>query len=1159
MAYDRRTADDDEDVGELDIADYIVFLFALDTYMRWLEEVKELPVEQVPEGNLPGVVKRGLMLLRAADSRVFSALEQLLRENLTNKGSLQMLDVVMRQPPTARGAGVRALRLRTIISRGGTSTAKAIFGKSSRARKQVLTAVEAAMLEDADAALNNFAAISMRNKRLEAWIDLASDTAVPIIIQPTNPIQEAAKATVDQVTYTRTQTMLQAGEAPASDQAKANRDRQQASLNAVEQTAKDAARKSIERSGEEDKPITRSEAIAIATAASAASGTDPDDVKNLPPAFVNGDFPLDSEQQAAALTDGRVLVAAGAGSGKTTTMVSRIAYLVQERDVRPSRILACSFNRKAANELGAKVAGKVGKTTTDQMSIGTMHSLFLRFIRGDARAGIPAFGTPEEQGLFEPRRLIADSEPGKPPKPGPKPINMTKTIQALFKECGKDLPAITGLPEEWFKEIPKAKKCNLYVNVWKGNDVDVAKAKTIARTRAEKIAAVWYEFYMGLKGDLKGWKPPCSSKAADKWWDDFRPGGERLGDLDDQLRVFRDILVRDPEARKRIQGMFDHIMVDEAQDRNTIQAEIFDLMSEHITDGSDGKSIWVVGDDKQAIYQFRGAQPGIFSGLDGKEGWTTRMIRTNYRCEPEIVEAANRLAANNDNQIPMEARANPKKPRGRASIRVNVPGDHAEGAIDTVSRIVRETTDPPLGQGTTLPEYAILTRTNAELNDFETACVLAEIPYARTGGRGLFDSPESRAVLGYIDLAYGSDYDRMSKSLADALTKPDRGLYLSQDKVAKIVQETFEDVARMQGLDTKSVNPVDLITQTQFARQLALNLKMPYKAKIPDFVFKKTVDALTGNILEMGKQVMLLRRMSTDGDAASAGDVINHVLDNVKATVRSWDKVERREISVTKSLRDQIAEDLALYADDDEEEEEEEDKPDLETTPEGDVLPVVKEPNPAKGLGAVQFLFMMAEPNRRDAEEGTDPETAGGFIKKLTRIRKDSDKLRVNLQAWAKEQASKPAAEREKRPDCVVLSTIHSVKGAEWRDTTVVMAPGVFPRAKRIAPGEEPPTEEQIAAELEADRNLAYVALTRAEQNLTILCPPSGKHKGLSKFVIEAGLQAGENVEKPVGTPTVPEDKTASIGYGSSSTISTELDLDYIRSMSEMPEYIYGR
>src|SRR5574338_347210 len=194
----------------------------------------------------------------------------------------------------------------------------------------------------------------------------------------------------------------------------------------------------------------------------------------------------------------------------------------------------------------------------------------------------------------------------------------------------------------------------------------------------------------------------------------FRPNGERLGDADDMVRIFRDILKRNPEAKKTAQGMYDHLLVDEAQDLNVVQHEIFALMTEHVQPGGKN-SFWVVGDDKQSIYQFRGARPSLFSALDGAEGWTKRLIQTNYRCEPEVVDAANRVAQNNTGQIPMQAQADPRKARGKASIVVETPIDYVDGAYSVFETFGREMS---LGKDTP-SDFAVLARTNAELNAFE--------------------------------------------------------------------------------------------------------------------------------------------------------------------------------------------------------------------------------------------------------------------------------------------------------------------------------------------------------------------------------------------------------------------------------------------------------
>jgi hypothetical protein len=306
--------EDVEDVGEIEIADYLVFLFALDTYMRYIEESSGIIPEN--EAVLDIVLHRGIALLRVADKTAFRALEGLFREHLKNQSALKMLDAVMRTMPTARGAAVRALRLRTILCRASTSVAKAIFGKSTRARSEVLAAVEASTLEDSDAALTKFAAITLRNKIVEKWIDKAAEASVPLNKIAINPIQEASQKTSEQTAELHKSIVTRAGVEAASEESAVETAKQGEVLRGIEEDARESAQKAMQTSGEEDRPLTKSEVVGVATAVAAAQAADPENLRNLPPSFINDGLPLDPEQQAAALTDGLVLVAAGAGSGK---------------------------------------------------------------------------------------------------------------------------------------------------------------------------------------------------------------------------------------------------------------------------------------------------------------------------------------------------------------------------------------------------------------------------------------------------------------------------------------------------------------------------------------------------------------------------------------------------------------------------------------------------------------------------------------------------------------------------------------------------------------------------------------------------------------------------------------------------------------------------
>lgn len=1107
-----------EDIGELDVSEYLVLLLAWDTYFRYLKETLGT--------NEPSdvILQQGVTMLRMAELSAGDGFQSFLDSNLPTPIHKKMLAKAWRFALTRDGLPRKALQLRTLLSRGGAATMRNVF-KTNKALQQVRAAMAASMIEDADAALDKFAVIQTKNTRIRNWIDKAADYAGSGTFQ--NPVSAGAKPGADD-TAALLQTRVQQAAASPTSQTSAEADGHQEDLLIKVQTdAQEAAQKALQVIGEKDEPPAKSEVIGIATAAVAAAMSNPEDDRNVPAPLRM----LDPEQRAAALTDGRVLVAAGAGAGKSTTLVSRIEFLVKDRKVNPARILACSFNKKAADQLKEKIAKQLGYSagSTSGVNVGTMHALFYKFITGDRQ--LPGFGSAEEQAMLKPPRLIA------PPKRGVKsvsPVSVTAAIRGMWNDCSPEvLASMTGAPAEWFDGgPPKAKKTNLILNVWRGNSIGLEEAKKLIRSKAEAQAYVWYEFYMGLKGDLPGWRPPCGQgKSLTNFMAKNRPGGERLGDLDDMLQILRAILKRDPKARQTLQGMFDHFLVDECQDLNQTQHDIFEMLSEQVGDGKDGKSIWMIGDDKQAIYQFRGSRPELFKSLDGKEGWTTRMIRTNYRCEPEIVEAANQLVAQNTNRIPMDAVANPKKPRGKASIIMNMPEDNVEAAINTIGR-VRKDMDT---DGAQPEEYAVLARTNAELNDFETSCIIYEIPYIRQGGKGFLEAPESRAVLGYVDLLNGNDYEKMKGSLAAVLTKPDRGLFLGPEDVMKAINEALDDVARRERVDVKSVRP-SMLLQPSYIGILADRLKQPYRLKIvnsvkgqygrPDtskgeWMYKKRVEELTTNLRGLANDLADLQD-KIDANTPTT-DLLNFILDGMTSKVAGWDSVRRQPTLTTTTLREQITNDQAMFADDDGDDAEEEEIKG-EVGEDGQLIAPEKKQQEAKGLGAVQFLFALAEPNVNDQNANTDPSTAQGFVAKLSRYSKLAESLRIDPDKWAREQANlADPGQRRVTPPAITLATVHSVKGAEWKNVTVLMPKGIFPIERKPKPDEPPPDPAEESARLEAERNLAYVALTRAAVNLEVLCPSD---KGTSQFVLEAGLVPGENVPKPGANEPMAKEAT---------------------------------
>lgn len=1078
-----RVATEEEALGELQVAEYIIFLLALDTYIRYLEEKSGT---EEPEDT---VVHKGVTLLRQADSEL-DRLRTFLEGHLPSPTHKKMLTRALSvRAASASGAARRALQLRTLLSRGGPATMRAVF-ETNRALKQVREAINAAMIDNADAALDLFAAIPMRNMRLAAWIDLAAKTATSGEVS-LSPVEAGTKESVDQAKDLLVQSVHEITSSPedsrAASEAKTDR------LFQVQSEAETAAKKALERSGEPDEPLTRSETVGVAVAAAVAAVSDPSNSRNIPEPLLK----LDDEQRSAALTDGRVLVAAGAGAGKSTTLVSRVSYLIKDRRVMPSRILVTSFNTKAANELKEKIGRSVGGDSLQQMSVGTMHSLFRSFI-GE-------YGNREEQiamGLGKGANGFVQGG-----------ADVARAVQKLWAECYTQTEEDKRNGLDNSRPVPRLKDMMLYKSQWSGNNISPAQAKAAAKSQTELDAADWYEMYEGLKGSTPGWKPPCEEKArasAEKdyqekarRWRDFggrgkppvrygttfesflakkRPNNIRLGDFDDMLSIFRDILAREPPVKKALQGMFDHIMVDECQDLNQVQTDIITMMSEHIKDGADGKSLWMVGDDKQSIYSFRGARPELFTGLDGKEGWKTRMIRTNYRCEPEIVDAANKLIAHNSGQIPMAANPAPSKVRGVGSLKVEVPGDEAEGALSVVEEIKRGLDVP----GGDVANNAVLCRTNAELHSYETACIVRGIPYARKGASSFLGSPETSTILGYVQLALGDDYEKMQKALGSILNRPNR-FFIAPDVAAQAAEEAISEYARRTRQSIKNVNPVEALRDRNFRESLAEKITKTRTG----FKFDKAVEKfyeLSASVDEM--------QANSSMPGFKTTDLFDSIL-SLRGTASVVDPNTGRSVFVEQSLRETLKVELrdATGDDDDAADEDEDDKP----------------------LGNIGFLYQLSKVDPTDPMDlEQDPSTPMGFKAKMTRYAQRSQDLRTDLSKWDKQQQTLPPEKRSPPPG-VYLGTVHSTKGAQWANTYVQMPRGKFPLEPKPKPGDPPPDPEEMKIQEESERRLAYVALTRAAKTLTVVCPKvvGGKPAGVSRFVDEAGLTMGENVVKP--------------------------------------------
>ena len=302
-----------------------------------------------------------------------------------------------------------------------------------------------------------------------------------------------------------------------------------------------------------------------------------------------------NEEQRNAVTapDGPVLIVAGAGSGKTRVLTSKIAWAISN-GASPSRILALTFTKKAAGEMKERIAAMVGERAASRIWMGTFHSVFVRFLRQYA----DLLGYPENFTILD----ASDS-------------------QTAIKNIIKSIPLDDKIykPKDVLSRISNAKNDLVTAAAYAADSERVSADRMSRRPEIAKVFRLYEDF--------------C----------------RRSGVMDfDDILVNTDRLLRDfPEALSNIAGRFTNILVDEYQDTNRAQYVILKRLCAFTN------NICVVGDDSQSIYAFRGAR--IENILSFKKDFPDAKIfrlEKNYRSTATIVGAANSVIARNVSRIP---------------------------------------------------------------------------------------------------------------------------------------------------------------------------------------------------------------------------------------------------------------------------------------------------------------------------------------------------------------------------------------------------------------------------------------------------------------------------------------------------------------------------
>lgn len=398
-----------------------------------------------------------------------------------------------------------------------------------------------------------------------------------------------------------------------------------------------------------------------------------------------------AQRQAAEHGDPPLLVVAGAGTGKTTTLAARVAHLL-DRGVDPQRLLLLTFSRRAAQDmvhraglmLHESLGLRSGTVVPSLPWAGTFHAIGARMLRDLA----PSIGLPPDFSVLD----RSDAE----------------DLMALARSaCGQaELP----------RRFPLAPTC-------------LAIASRAVNTD-QPLPAVLAEHFP--------WCRPWADELR-RLFADYaaRKLAQRLLDFDDLLLAWADAMA-EPAVARAVGGRFDHVLVDEVQDSNRLQARILEGLR------PDGSGLTLVGDDAQAIYGFRGGDRRLMLDFAARHGGraTVVTLAQNYRSTPAILAVANAVVAADADTLPRTLRSDvPSGPRPRL-VRVADEAAQAAWVADEVLQL-RE-------QGLALKQQAVLFRTASHSLTLELELTRRRIPFVKFGGLRFLESAHVKDLLSVL-------------------------------------------------------------------------------------------------------------------------------------------------------------------------------------------------------------------------------------------------------------------------------------------------------------------------------------------------------------------------------------------------------------------------
>ena len=732
---------------------------------------------------------------------------------------------------------------------------------------------------------------------------------------------------------------------------------------------------------------------------------------------------LNEEQRAAVEHEGSpLLILAGAGSGKTRVITTKIAYLISEKNIDPHQILAVTFTKKAANEMRERAVNLDRRAQYSQ--IRTFHSFGAWFLRLNAQsAGV------------DPNFTVYDDD------------DISTLVQ---KAC----PKLTKQQANHFAHEISLAKDYCYT----------PDSPNLANIDSDCEFA---EVYAAYEKRLR------------------ETGNVDFGDL---IMLPYLVLHNNEFVRERLNARFKVIMVDEYQDSNVAQFLLLQELSGvkyglcANKENPDGTYVCVVGDDDQSIYKFRGAE--IQNILTFKDKFPeTRIIRLekNYRSIEEILSIADDVVKNNNGRLGKTLFA--ERGKGKKPVLAFLPNQDEEAAFcaDLISLAHKN--------GSSYSDWAILYRTNAQSLAFESTFLHRKIPYQVVGSLKFYEREEVKDLLAFLALIANSKDEIAFRRV---INKPARGIgATSQEKIVSYARE----------------NQVNLL---EACKALAPSLSKKAREGVQNFA------DLIGELEEkIGKIDFAVAALENSENFDGTKEIAFDEAENIESKSFGAGNSE---------ARDSESDDSKSYDSKSEKFESE-----LENA--GTKISEIKKTLPGEVKSKLSELVeMISEKSGLKSYHESQDEISG--TQKVANLQELANNA-VNYECSMKgliefldnielDRSIEEASDGdEENQDRVTLITLHNTKGLEFNRVIITgMELGIFPR------------QDKSGDELEEERRLCYVGMTRARNELYLTSYAMRRMYGRTEYMAASPFLLEVNPSKLKAIGNIPSSYRNSAFHG---------------------------